>query len=106
MCSWLAVSMRRLRLFWSVLSHHPAMQKTFNTQPLDRRCMSTVQLLTEIEMLAHTDYMTGTLNSGIPYLIEVQCRLQPLLAPSLLSCWRLYCCSYPSVCVYHCPQRA
>lgn len=32
--------------------------------------MSTVQLLIDIEMLAHSDYMTGTLNSGIPYLIE------------------------------------
>ena len=33
--------------------------------------MSTVQLLIDIENLAHADYMTGTLNSGIPYLIEV-----------------------------------
>ncbi len=33
--------------------------------------MSTVQLLIDMESLAHADYMTGTLNSGIPYLIEV-----------------------------------
>ncbi|EIE21427.1 hypothetical protein COCSUDRAFT_56647 [Coccomyxa subellipsoidea C-169] len=46
-------------------------QVEFNNQTLDKRCMSTVQLLLDIETLAHTDYMTGTLNSGIPYLIEV-----------------------------------
>lgn len=46
-------------------------QVEFNNQTLDKRCMSTVQLLIDIEMLAHSDYMTGTLNSGIPYLIEV-----------------------------------
>jgi hypothetical protein len=46
-------------------------QMEFNNQTLDKRCMSTVQLLIDIEMLAHADYMTGTLNSGIPYLIEV-----------------------------------
>jgi hypothetical protein len=44
----------------------------FNNQTLDKRCMSTVQLLIDIESLSHTDYMTGTLNSGIPYLIEVR----------------------------------
>lgn len=48
------------------------MQVEFNNQTLDKRCMSTVQLLLDIETLAHTDYMTGTLNSGIPYLIEVR----------------------------------
>ena len=58
--------------------------------------MSTVQLLIEIETLAHADYMTGTLNSGIPYLVEVQCHLGPRLALRLLSCWRLYRCSWPS----------
>ena len=47
------------------------MQKDYNEQSLDKRCMSTVQLLIDIENLAHADYMTGTLNSGIPYLIEV-----------------------------------
>ncbi|CAL8469658.1 g9199 [Coccomyxa elongata] len=46
-------------------------QVEFNNQTLDKRCMSTVQLLLDIETLAHADYMTGTLNSGIPYLIEV-----------------------------------
>lgn len=49
-----------------------AVQVEFNNQTLDKRCMSTVQLLLDIETLAHTDYMTGTLNSGIPYLIEVR----------------------------------
>ena len=80
------------------------MQKTFNTQPLDRRCMSTVQLLTEIEMLAHTDYMTGTLNSGIPYLdrgavptsTPSGSQFAQLLAPVLLLTIR-------QICVYHCP---
>lgn len=47
-------------------------QVEFNNQTLDKRCMSTVQLLLDIETLAHADYMTGTLNSGIPYLIEVR----------------------------------
>ena len=47
------------------------MQKDFNEQALEKRCMSTVQLLIDIENLAHADYMTGTLNSGIPYLVEV-----------------------------------
>ena len=47
------------------------MQKDFNDQALEKRCMSTVQLLIDIENLAHADYMTGTLNSGIPYLVEV-----------------------------------
>ena len=51
------------------------MQKDHNDQSLDKRCMSTVQLLVDIENLAHADYMTGTLNSGIPYLIEVRARL-------------------------------
>ena len=49
-----------------------AAQVEFNNQTLDKRCMSTVQLLIDIESLSHTDYMTGTLNSGIPYLIEVR----------------------------------
>ena len=52
----------------------------FNNQTLDKRCMSTVQLLIDIESLSHTDYMTGTLNSGIPYLIEAR----PSDPPSLL----------------------
>ncbi len=47
------------------------MQKDFNDQGLEKRCMSTVQLLIDMESLAHADYMVGTLNSGIPYLIEV-----------------------------------
>ena len=47
------------------------MQKDFNEQALEKRCMSTVQLLIDIENLAHADYMTGSLNSGIPYLVEV-----------------------------------
>ena len=58
------------------------------------RCMGTVQLLIGIEVLAHADYMTGTLNSGIPYLIEVQCKSEPHLALKLLSCWRLYRCPH------------
>ena len=52
--------------------------------------MSTVQLLIDIEVLAHADYMTGTLNSGIPYLVEVQCLFGPRLTLRLLSCWRLH----------------
>ena len=94
MYGWFAICMRHLRLFWSVLSHLLAMQKNFNNQPLESRCMSTVQLLTEIEMLAHADYVTGTLNSGIPYLVEVQCQVILCLALRLLSCWCPYCRSY------------
>ena len=55
-------------------------QVEFNNQTLDKRCMSTVQLLIDIESLSHTDYMTGTLNSGIPYLIEARPPLQPTTA--------------------------
>lgn len=60
----------------------------FNNQTLDKRCMSTVQLLIDIESLSHTDYMTGTLNSGIPYLIEARPPSRPatlLLCPGVLS---------------------
>ena len=53
-------------------------QKEYNEQSLDKRCMSTVQLLIDIENLAHADYMTGTLNSGIPYLIEVRAFPTPI----------------------------
>ena len=96
MYGWFAICMRHLRLFWSVLSHLLAMQKNFNNQPLKSRCMSTVQLLIEIEMLAHADYMMGTLNSGIPYLVEVERHIEPSLALILLSCWRPYCRSHLS----------
>lgn len=62
-------------IFWTGLDGQPsiasALQKDFNDQALEKRCMSTVQLLIDIENLAHADYMTGTLNSGIPYLGEV-----------------------------------
>ena len=57
----------------------------FNNQTLDKRCMSTVQLLLDIETLAHADYMTGTLNSGIPYLIEVHPAQLPCGTPGALS---------------------
>lgn len=73
------------------------MQKDYNEQSLDKRCMSTVQLLIDIENLAHADYMTGTLNSGIPYLIEVhawpthiplsQAR-EPSPIPLLINAWK------------------
>ena len=93
---WLAICMRHLPLFWTVLSHLLAMQKNFNSQPLDSRCMSTMQLLSEIEMLAHADYMTGTLNSGIPYLVEVHCPVGPNLFLNVLSYWHPYCRYYLS----------
>lgn len=71
-----------------------AMQKKFNNQTLAKRCMSTVQLLIDIESLAHADYMTGTLNSGIPYLIEVDFWLSRLLL-NLTVCHR--CLPGPSI---------
>ena len=55
-----------------ILGARGCAQVEFNNQTLDKRCMSTVQLLIDIESLSHTDYMTGTLNSGIPYLIEAR----------------------------------
>ncbi len=34
--------------------------------------MATLQLLVDIEVLAHTDYLVGSLNSGLPHLIEAR----------------------------------
>jgi len=34
--------------------------------------MATLQLLVDIEVLAHTDYLIGSLNSGLPHLIEAR----------------------------------
>lgn len=67
---------------WPCLTQIMMAQVEFNNQTLDKRCMSTVQLLLDIETLAHADYMTGTLNSGIPYLIEVRTHLLSWGPPS------------------------
>eukprot|EP00884_Botryococcus_braunii_P015095 jgi/Botrbrau1/23587/Bobra.0141s0051.1 len=46
-------------------------QGKFNEQVLPQRCAQTVQLIADMEILAHTDYMVGTYNSGIPGLVEI-----------------------------------
>jgi hypothetical protein len=46
-------------------------QEKFNDQPLPLRCTQAVQLLADIEILSHTDYMVGSYNSGIPGLVEI-----------------------------------
>lgn len=46
-------------------------QEKFNDQPLPQRCTQTIQLLADMEILAHADYMVGSYNSGIPGLVEI-----------------------------------
>lgn len=46
-------------------------QDKFNEEPLPQRCTDTLQLLADIEILAHTDYAVGSYNSGIPGLVEI-----------------------------------
>eukprot|EP00884_Botryococcus_braunii_P010355 jgi/Botrbrau1/19320/Bobra.0073s0052.1 len=46
-------------------------QPDFISMPLNARCDATVQVLTDIELLAHTDYFVGSYNSGMVGLIEI-----------------------------------
>lgn len=48
--------------------------------------MATLQLLVDIEVLAHTDYLVGSMNSGVPHLVEVCSMLQH--QPPFTSCAR------------------
>ncbi|KAK9827988.1 hypothetical protein WJX81_005593 [Elliptochloris bilobata] len=45
-------------------------QSTFNHLPLEDRCSATLHLLTDLELLAHTDYFVGSFTSGIAALVE------------------------------------
>lgn len=79
----------------TVLGPTGVAQVEFNNQTLDKRCMSTVQLLIDIESLSHTDYMTGTLNSGIPYLIEARPPVTLNVGGCAFWCpyWTARCCA-------------
>eukprot|EP00884_Botryococcus_braunii_P012233 jgi/Botrbrau1/2100/Bobra.0093s0008.1 len=46
-------------------------QPQFITMDLTSRCAATIQVLTDIEMLAHTDFFIGSYNSGMVGLIEI-----------------------------------
>ncbi|BDA44737.1 hypothetical protein COCOBI_06-2150 [Coccomyxa sp. Obi] len=46
--------------------HH---QGTFNSLPLQERCKETIQLIKDLEMMAHADYFVGSSTSGIPHII-------------------------------------
>ena len=45
-------------------------QYDFNAQPLEARCMGTVDFLGDIELLAHTDYAVLSYNSGLAHLVD------------------------------------
>ncbi|KAK9838524.1 hypothetical protein WJX81_005090 [Elliptochloris bilobata] len=45
-------------------------QQEFNVASVRSRCAATHHLVADIELLAHTDYFVGTLNSGLPHLID------------------------------------
>ncbi|KAK9826199.1 hypothetical protein WJX81_006831 [Elliptochloris bilobata] len=45
-------------------------QDHFNRQTIDTKCTSTVQLLMDIELLAHADYFVGSWNSGMAVLVD------------------------------------
>ena len=57
-------------------------QGTFDALPLPERCAATMHLLTDLELLAHTDYFVG---APPPYLV-VRVR-QTLLCGSAQSYW-------------------
>lgn len=46
-------------------------QVKFNNLPLQQRCQGTIDLIVDIEVLAHTDYFIGSYTSGLPQLIEL-----------------------------------
>lgn len=46
-------------------------QESFNQQSISERCTQTLQLLSDMEILAQTDYMVGSYNSGIPGIVEI-----------------------------------
>ncbi len=46
-------------------------QNAFNNLPQKVRCRATLQLLVDIEVLAHTDFFVGSWTSGLPGLIDM-----------------------------------
>jgi hypothetical protein len=46
-------------------------QSTFNSLPQKVRCRATLQLLLDIEVMAHADYFIGSWTSGLPGLIDM-----------------------------------
>ncbi|BDA45365.1 hypothetical protein COCOBI_07-1520 [Coccomyxa sp. Obi] len=46
-------------------------QYHFNHQEFPERCAGTVDFLTDIELLAHTDFAALTFNSGLAHLVDV-----------------------------------
>ena len=46
------------------------LQDLFNQQSFEDRCSGTVQLLIDMELLAHTDYFVGSYNSRWPRVVQ------------------------------------
>jgi hypothetical protein len=51
-----------------VLAGH--LQDHFNQQSFEDKCSGTVQLLIDMELLAHTDYFIGSYNSRWPRVVQ------------------------------------
>lgn len=83
-----------------VMSSHT--QWKFNALPLETRCTATLNLFTDLEMLAHTDYFVGALlapflSMAIPvYMFQCPSCLLQLLAQLIT-----HCCHKS-----HCPRCA
>ena len=46
------------------------LQDHFNQQSFEDRCSRTVQVLIDMELLAHTDYFVGSYNSRWPRVVQ------------------------------------
>lgn len=46
------------------------LQDHFNQQSFEDKCSGTVQLLIDMELLAHTDYFIGSYNSRWPRVVQ------------------------------------
>ena len=55
-------------LHFSVLAGH--LQDLFNQQSFEDKCSGTVQVLIDMELLAHTDYFVGSYNSRWPRVVQ------------------------------------
>ena len=55
-------------LHLSVLAGH--LQDLFNQQSFEDKCSGTVQVLIDMELLAHTDYFVGSYNSRWPRVVQ------------------------------------
>ncbi|CAL8469526.1 g9067 [Coccomyxa elongata] len=56
----------RPSVYYRTQGHH---QGAFNSLPLQERCKETIQLIKDLEMMAHADYFVGSSTSGIPHII-------------------------------------